>query len=62
MKRLDPNVLAAVLEAYDPDGVVIWLENWFHADPARQARMEAGVLAAWSGFWPEPPTATVEDE
>jgi len=53
MNKLDPDVLAAVLEAYDPEGVTIWLTNWFHADPARLARMEAGVKAAWSGQWPD---------
>ena len=52
--RLDPDVLAAVLEAYEPEGVTIWLTNWFHADPQQTDRMEAGVKAEWSGNAPDP--------
>jgi len=55
MNKLDPDVLAAVLEAYTAEGVVAWLTNWFHADPARVARMEAGVKIEWSGKWPDRP-------
>ena len=39
----------ALGEAYTPEGVAIWLRNWDEADADKRRRMEAGVLAAWSG-------------
>ena len=42
------DVVAAVLEAYEPAGVVLWLTQWLNYPDSRE-RMEAGVLAEWSG-------------
>ena len=42
----------AVDEAYTDRGRVIWWANWRAADPDKRRRMEAGILAAWSGETP----------
>lgn len=47
-------IASAVLEAYYPEGVLIWWDNWIHADEQRRAKMERGVLNAWSGEKPKP--------
>lgn len=54
MKYMDAGMIAAVLEAYDPEGVAIWFTNWLVSDDLRVLRMEAGVLSAWSGSFPKP--------
>lgn len=43
------DVLAAVREAYYPDGVTIWQRQWMDATDEKRNAMEAAVLAAWSG-------------
>ncbi|MEO5920639.1 MAG: hypothetical protein ABIQ01_05790 [Pseudolysinimonas sp.] len=46
-------IVAAVLEAYTPEGVITWWSGWLTADEHRRDRMEAGVLAEWSGVFPD---------
>lgn len=42
------DVLSAVLDAYEPKGVAVWLRSWIN-HPERRAEAEAGVLAESSG-------------
>lgn len=43
------DVVAAVLEAYQPNALQRWWVSWLNADPKSRYGMEAGVLAVWSG-------------
>ena len=47
---LTPDVLTAIVEAYQPKGIAIWIRSWLGADPSKRLRMEAEVLAEWSGI------------
>lgn len=50
---MNADLLSAVLEAYTPEGVVIWITGWIHASPEQAARMESGVIQEWSGTLPD---------
>lgn len=60
---LGRETLAAVIEAYTPEGVVAWLVGWVSADTDRdRTRRELGVIQEWSGEFPGPKRGSVRPD